>query len=243
MCYHKSLIKAKQDLEQRFDAAFEGTEYLPTYHDNGFDHNSAPVLTMDQPRAFTPMQWGLIPHWTKDKATACEQRTKTLNAKSETVFELPSFKQPIQSKRCLVIADGFFEWMEHRGKKFPHYIRLKSGDTMALAGVYDIWRDHVSGEVFRTYSVLTCPANTLMARIHNTKQRMPVILLPSVEHAWLDPQLTQNQIRDLLTPLHPDLMEGYTISRNIANANASQDAAILAPHTYQELSVSQTSLF
>lgn len=220
MCYHYSLTKEKVDLEERFDATLE-YEWLTQYHVTGFSGQKMPVITAEAPLSIKEMSWGLIPNWVKSNDQAREIRTKgsTLNAKSETAFELPSFRGSIEKKRCLVLADGFFEWMEQKKEKIPHYISLKNRDAFAMAGIYDCWTDRETGEEINSFSILTCDANPLMARIHNVKKRMPLILPKTQERNWLKPDLSKQEIQSLFLPYSEENMQAWTISRMITARN------------------------
>jgi putative SOS response-associated peptidase YedK len=138
----------------------------------------------------------------------------TYNAKSETVAEKPSFRGAMKNgHRCLIPVSGFFEW-QHVGKvKYPYFIHLKSDHFFRLAGIYE------NG----TYSILTTGANPLMARIHNRKQRMPVILTEVDGEAWLDPTLSAADVKQLCIPYPADDMEAWTVSRDITSRTANPD--------------------
>ncbi len=237
MCYHYTITTPKNQLENHFSAHFDPlSDYRPVYHSDGFAHSAMPVITADKPDEIQMYHWGLIPHWVKDNITAKQLSNQTLNAVSETVYEKPSFKSYIGKKRCLIPADGFFEWM-HAGKnKYPHYIFLKGHQPFAFAGVYSHWADTETGEIIKTYSILTTAANQLMEKIHNTKKRMPVILIPGEERKWLDLQKEKSDILDQLKPLSPDYMEAYTISKLITSRSENPDREeVLEPFNYPEL--------
>lgn len=220
MCYHYSLIKEKVDLEERFDATLE-YEWLSQYHVTGFSDQKMPVITAEASSSIKAMSWGLIPNWVKSKDQMKEIRTKgsTLNAKSETAFDLPSFRNSIETKRCLVLADGFFEWMDQRKEKIPHYISLKDREAFAMAGIYDRWIDRETGEEINSFSILTCEANPLMARIHNVKKRMPVILPKQSEKKWLNQDLSKQDIQSLCAQYPEEGMQAWTISKMITARN------------------------
>jgi putative SOS response-associated peptidase YedK len=172
--------------------------------------------------------------------TAMKVRTQTLNAKSETVFEKPSYKFSIHKKRCMVVSTGFYEWQDCNKKKYPYFIRLKSSDIFALAGIYSHWVDKSTGELFRTFSILTTHANPLMARIHNLKERMPVILLPERERDWLNPDLTDEQIKTFFPGIDERLMDAYTISKLITSRTENSNVpAVQEKFSYPELPLLQ----
>lgn len=215
MCYHYSLSKQQADMIKTIGAMDWEMPFEPLFHVSGFDFPVMPVITAEAPQKVQAYRWGLIPHWAKTSEDALKLRAQTLNARAETLFEKPAFRTYIQQNRCLVLADGFFEWMDFQKRKYPHYVRLKSGGLFAFAGLYAHWTDKDSGELHRTFSIITTDANPLMARIHNTKQRMPVLLPAESWQQWLQPQLKQEEILDLLRPCTDEIMEGYPISKRI----------------------------
>ena len=239
MCYHYTITTPKNQLENRFSAHFDAlSDYRPIYHADGFSHRAMPVITADKPAEIQLYHWGLIPHWVKDRESAKQLSNQTLNAVSETVYEKPSFKAYRPKKRCLVLADGFFEWM-HAGKnKYPHYIYLNDHQPFAFAGIYSHWADKETGEIIKTYSILTTAANDLMAKIHNVKKRMPVILKPEDEQKWLEQDLPQGEIVNLLQPLDSKLLAAHTISKLITSRSENPDQEkVLEPFTYPELAM------
>lgn len=235
MCFHNSLSKKAQEVANRFNAQVE-IAFDPIYHGTGFAYPEWPVITSEAPEKISLYRWGLIPHWVKDFDTAKKIRAQTLNAKSETVFEKPSFKFSIYKKRCMVISTGFYEWQDCNKKKYPYFIKLKSTEIFALAGIYSHWTDKSTGEIFRTYSILTTHANPMMAKIHNLKERMPVILLPEREREWLNTDLTDDQVKSFFPAVDERLMEAHTISRLITSrVENSNVAAVQNEFLYPEL--------
>jgi len=194
------------------------------------------VITNENPKQIQLFTWGLIPFWVKDKKTAEEIRLKTMNARSESIFEKPSFRHAAEQKHCLVLADGFFEWQEYQGKNYPYYIRLKNHEPFAMAGLWETWLDKETSEELRTYSVITTKANPLMEKIHNKKKRMPVILRREDEGEWVGTSLNKESMQALLVPFDEQEMEAFTISRLITlkqkNPNVPE---VLQPFTYPEL--------
>lgn len=210
------MSKKAQEVANRFSAQAE-LDFGPVYHGSGFTHPEWPVITSEKPDKIQLYKWGLIPHWVKDIGKAKEIWGQTLNAKSETVFEKPSYKFSIRKQRCMVVSTGFYEWQDCNKIKYPYFIRLKSTEIFALAGIYSHWVDKQSGEIYKTYSILTTHANPLMAKIHNLKERMPVILLPEKEREWLNADLTDDQIKAFFPGIDERLMEAHTISRLITS--------------------------
>lgn len=155
----------------------------------GFDHAPHPIITANSADEPQMMSWGLVPAWVGNLDKAKEMRVSNLNARIETAAELPSFKAAYKSQRCLVPVTAFYEW-QHKGKdKLKHYINLKDTDVFCLAGIYDTWLSPLTGTATQSFAILTTAANELMAEIHNTKLRMPVILTPAQEFAWLNQEI------------------------------------------------------
>ena len=215
MCFHNSMSASAQQLAQRYEASLE-EDFEPIYHANGFSFLKFPVITNHDPGKIQLFNWGLIPKWSKSREAAMEFRINTLNARSETIFEKPSFRS-VSAKRCLIPSTGFYEWRDYQKKKYPYFIQLKDEPIFSLAGIYEDWIDRDTGEVFNTFSIVTCPANPFMAVIHNSKLRMPVILPKENERQWIKEQLPQNEIKDLMQPLDANLMTAHTISKLITS--------------------------
>lgn len=219
MCFHLSNKASLNDQKKRFKATreLEGTAatFAPVFHVSGFSFPLLPVVANDQPEAIQFLRWGLVPSWAKTEADALEIRTKTLNARAETLFEKPSFREAAGSRRALILADGFFEWKETATGKQPYFIRLKSGEPFALGGIWEVWTNPKSGEQWRTFSIVTTEANDLMREIHNTKFRMPLILPADVERDWLSPSLSQSDVQALAQPLRGSTLEAYPVSNLI----------------------------
>jgi putative SOS response-associated peptidase YedK len=239
MCYHYSLSKKQDEIMRMIQAEWE-MPFEPIYHVNAFDFPVMPVITMRHPKKVQAYQWGLVPHWVKSMADAQKLRAQTLNAKSETVFEKPSFRTYAVENRCLVLADGFFEWMDFAKKKYPHYVGVGDFSLFAFAGVYAHWTDKETGELLKTFTILTTDANPMMARIHNIKKRMPVILPQELWNAWLDPSLTREQIATFFQPLEDRAMKAHTISKLITTRGADTNVPEIAQKfEYPELALAE----
>lgn len=163
--------------------------------------------------------WGLIPYWTKDAAGG----RKPINAKSETVATLPSFRAAYARRRCIVPIDNFFEWRKTAPPKQPYAIGMLDGSPFGLAAIWENWKHPASGDYIRTFCILTCPANTMIAAIHD---RMPVILPPIAYERWLSP--LEPDPGDLLTPFPAELMRMWPVSTRV-NAPRNDDPDILTP--------------
>lgn len=183
MCFHSKLSTDAQRVESRFKANFVVADMYKSSIYNGFEHPKTPIITNSEPSKIQFYEWGLIPYWAKDASI----QKNTLNAKIETLAEKPSFKYVINN-RCLVLADGFFEWqwLDEKGKQKQKYlITLSSNEPFAFAGLYNEWQHPSTNEIHKSYTILTTEANELMAEIHNSKKRMPVVLTKENESKWL----------------------------------------------------------
>ncbi len=183
MCYQTRLIKKQEEIMERFNAAIdELNDFNPITVCNAFDFPQTPVITNDEPKKIQLFNWGLVPTWSLDT----DIRKFTLNARIETLHEKKSFKDIIQN-RCLIIADGFYEWQwlnKNGSKKEKYLITLPNETLFAFAGLYTQWIDF-DDSLFKSYTIVTTQANEIMSEIHNTKQRMPVILKKKDEKLWL----------------------------------------------------------
>lgn len=185
MCFHSKQTKKAQEVENRFKANIEDIDnFKPSANINGFDFGLNPVIIDEKPNSISHYNWGLIPTWAHDE----DIQKFTLNAKIETLDEKPSFRNSV-NKRCLVIANGFYEWqwLDSKGKsKLKYEIGIGNEDLFAFAGIYSQWINETTGEVKDTYAIVTTEANALMSEIHNIKKRMPIILKPEDESKWLN---------------------------------------------------------
>lgn len=207
MCFHSKQTKLALDVENRFDAKIEKTELFQSQENiNGFNFGRNPIITDEKPNIIQHYNWGLIPSWAKDE----DIKKMTLNARIETIDEKPSFRNSI-NKRCLVIANGFFEWqwLDSKGKnKIKYEIGVGNDDLFAFAGLYSQWVNTITGEIKDTYTIVTTQANELMAEIHNTKKRMPIILKVEDENKWLN----HNPINEFAFPYEVNL-----VARNLSD--------------------------
>lgn len=236
MCYRYS-VPGPDQLVKRFSSVFlEEVPFKKVYHASGFDLPKLPIITNDHPDRIQLFTWGLIPFWVRDMKTAEEVRVKTMNARAESIFEKPSFRHAAEKQHCLVLADGFFEWQEFEGKNYPYYIRLRTHEPFAMAGLWDSWKNPGTGEVLQTYTVITTKANPLMEQIHNKKKRMPVILPRDKERFWVDSVLEKKAAEALLVPFEETQMEAFTISRLITSRQRNPNTPeVVTPFSYPEL--------
>lgn len=183
MCYQTKITKQKEEIAERFNAEVTDlNDYEPMEFCKAFDYPKTPIITNKSPNKIQLFNWGLIPSWAEDDAI----KNYTLNARIETLAKKKSFKDVIQN-RCLIIADGFYEWQwktKSGSKKEKYLITLPNQELFAFAGIYTQWTAF-NHEIVNSYAIITTQANELMSEIHNTKQRMPVILKKQDEQNWL----------------------------------------------------------
>ncbi len=144
----------------------------------------------------------------------------------------------ISNNRCLIIADGFFEWMDFQKKKYPHLIQMQGEQVFCFAGIYSSWVDKTTGELVNSFSILTTDANPMMEKIHNLKNRMPVIVPPSLYKRWLSPNLTKEEINSFFIPYPEEKMQNHTISKRITSRTEDSNVIeTLSPFEYPELAL------
>lgn len=185
--------------------------------DEGFDdvvleprYNIAPsqlspvIINEDGKNKLRMFKWGLVPSWSKDSKIGYEM----INARAETITEKNSYKKPFKSQRCLVVADGFYEWDRPDKKtKIPYRFVMKDRKPFTMAGLWDKWEKEE--EPLNTFTIITCGPNKLMEQIHN---RMPVILPKLNQEIWLNPKSNEVELKELLVPYDSNKMECYRVS-------------------------------
>ncbi|MCK4902002.1 MAG: SOS response-associated peptidase [Thermoplasmatales archaeon] len=244
MCYRYS-VPGPDVVKKTFQVKI-GTNFERRYHAGAFENIKLPVITNENPKQVDLFNWGLIPFWVKDEKTANDIKQRTVNARSETIFEKPAFRNSAGKKHCLVIADGFFEWRWFQGKNYPYYIKLKDREAFAIAGLWDCWSNKTTGKQVYSYSIITTEANPLMAKIHNKKKRMPAILNKEDEQKWISNTINKEELMNLLKPFNEIEMEAYTISKLITAKGVDPNVpGVLKPFQYNNLEPlpTQRSLF
>tara|TARA_B100001250_G_scaffold391968_1_gene393358 strand:- start:4163 stop:4810 length:648 start_codon:yes stop_codon:yes gene_type:complete len=189
MCFHISIINNHNSIEEEMNAKFVNEEnFNPNLHISAFSNPLIPVIISKNIQEINLFNWGLIPHWAKDTNQANRIRRMTYNAKSETVNQKPSFKFSIKNKKCLIIANGFYEWQATNKGKICYYITSSDSNIIAFAGIWSIWINRSNGESVKSASILTQRANKTMSFIHNIKKRQPVVLNKIHRNLWLNSQ-------------------------------------------------------
>jgi len=181
-----------------------------------------PIVKDHEKRSVELYRWGFVPSWADDPKIGY----RMINARSETAHEKPSFRAAFKRRRCLILADGFFEWhAEEKGApKTPYLFKLKNDTPFTFAGLYEHWQSPEGGEL-HTCTILTCKPNALVANYHN---RMPVMLGDKSRWDWLDPKLQQDQLLDLLEPYPAEEMKCFAVSREV-NSPQNDRPEILEP--------------
>jgi putative SOS response-associated peptidase YedK len=227
MCGRFTLILDPAALREDLDLgeATATTELAPRY--NIAPTQPVAVVADAQKRAIGMFRWGLIPSWAKDPAIG----NRLINARAETLQEKPSFRTAFNRRRCLILADGFYEWQRPAGKASrsqPYYFRLADGKPFAFAGLWDLWQSADGSEV-PTCTIITTQANAQVGRIHD---RMPVILTGERLWEWLDPRAKPADLQAQLRPYAADLMTTYAVSPAI-NSPAVDTAELIEPVSVQ----------
>ncbi|HEU4712445.1 MAG TPA: SOS response-associated peptidase [Pyrinomonadaceae bacterium] len=214
MCGRFTLKRPEQVKFERID--FSILEDLVPRYNIAPSQNVLTVVQRGSDREATLLQWGLIPFWSNEPKGI-------INARVETIEEKPSFKESFQRRRCLIIADGFYEW-ERMGKiSQPYYFRMNDEAAFAFAGVWDRWR--VDDRSITTCAIITTTANALLAKIHH---RMPVILGSESFDLWLNEESRSSDLKELLTPFPADLMTSHAVSYEV-NDTKTDDERLLRP--------------
>ena len=217
MCGRYTLTTNIQTIARVFEVA-PTLETQPRY--NVAPTQEVVTIVSDGQKQLAWMRWGLIPRWAKDAAIG----SKMINLRAETLEEKPGFRRLLDSKRCLLIADGFIEWKQEHGVKNPMYFTLKDKEPFAFAGVWDTWANP-QGEQIRSCSLITTEPNELVAQVHN---RMPVILPEKARQDWLNTDIHDTAfLGHLLVPFSADQMTVRQVSRAVNNPRVD-DPSVLA---------------
>ena len=207
-----------ENLFTRFAVVEQEVEFRPHYNIAPTQH--VPVIVSGGSNHIELMRWGLIPHWAKDEKIG----HKLINARSETVPTKPMFKYLLGKKRCLVPANGFYEWKKENGKT-PYYIRRVDEELFAFAGLYDHWKEP-GGEVIKTFIILTTGPNETVGAIHD---RMPVVLRREHEDAWVGMrELSGDTLREMFLAYPDEELEAYPISTKV-NDPTNEGREIIEP--------------
>ncbi|EIM75106.1 hypothetical protein A3SI_14399 [Nitritalea halalkaliphila LW7] len=208
MCGRYTLSKSKEELEKYFQAEMLAP-FQPRY--NAAPTQLLPLITGAQRKGFSFFYWGITPDFAKNKPVA----EKLINARGETVQEKVSFRKGFQQRRCIIPADGFYEWKRVGKKtKIPYRFTLEDGGLFAFAGIWEEY-ETTSGESRHTFLIITCSPNALVEEVHD---RMPVILDREAQQRWLDPYSSAQTLQDCLQPFSAERMLSYPVSPMVNHA-------------------------
>lgn len=218
MCGRFTLTQSAEAIAAAFDLD-EVPQFVPGY--NIAPTQPVPVIRASaaQPRQFDYLYWGLIPSWAKDITIG----SRLINARVETVTEKPSFRTAFKRRRCLIVADGFYEWQRQGTQKQPYYFHLNDHQIFGFAGLWEHWHSP-EGDEIQSCTILTRAANSVVKPIHD---RMPIMLTPDLSDVWLDPgRETAAQLLPLLDSDLEELMQSYPVSLHVNNPSYDSPACI-----------------
>ncbi len=216
MCGRYTLRTPLETLVERFEID-EYPSSISASYNIAPTQGVAAVIAEDGKRKLEMLHWGLIPSWADDPSVG----NRMINARAETVSTKPSFRKAFKNHRCLLLADGFYEWQKVKDGKQPYYIRMEDGSAFAFAGLWESWHN---GTEIRSATIITTDANDVVAPIHN---RMPVIVHPEDYELWLDPDFDEKEpLTTLLKPYPAGLMEAYPVSRRV-NSPSNNEPSII----------------
>jgi putative SOS response-associated peptidase YedK len=219
MCGRFALLTHAGALIERFGVEEVIKRPEPRY--NIAPSQNVTVIVQRGTRQLTEMHWGLIPSWAKDASVG----NRMINARAETIAEKPSFRSAFKKRRCLILADGFYEWQKAGKAKKPMHIRLKNREPFAFAGLHEYWKTK-SGRMLESCAIVTTTPNEIMRPIH---LRMPVILHPESEAAWLNPDnQTASDLIQMLRPYDSEQMEAFEVS-DYVNSPSNQGPLCIRP--------------
>jgi len=235
MCFSVNVNLVKDELQNRYGAEFPDRDrYEPSYYYHAFSLPEIPAICSELPDTIRLLRWGLIPSWIKSFEDAESIRYKTFNARAETIVSKPSFSSAFKSHRCLIPVKGFFEWQHAGNTKIPWYIYHHNNELLTLAGLYDQWVETRTGEIYNTFSIVTTDANTLMAEIHNSKKRMPVILDRNGENIWLSQAASDSDRLELLKACPSEIINAHTVSDLVNNKSVNRNRPeVIMPFSWQ----------
>lgn len=210
MCGRFTLMSNKETIKKRFNIINEFEMLKPQYNIAPTENVLAVIYNGPNKHAGY-LKWGLIPSWSKDS----KANFNLINARSETAHELPSFRSLMDRKRCLIIADSFYEWRKNTQDKQPERIQVNNRELFAFAGLFDTWRQ--GDEVIHSCTLLTKKSDTFMEQIH---PRMPIILPPDYEDEWINSSLrNKNEAAKFLHNIPSENLTSYTVSNYVNNVN------------------------
>jgi putative SOS response-associated peptidase YedK len=217
MCGRYTLSTPAGRLAEEFQ--LDSTVEIPPSYNVAPTQQVATVIEDEEGRRLEMLRWGLVPSWADDPDIGA----RMINARSETAPEKPSFRRAFRGRRCLIAADGFYEWKREDGGKQPYYFRMQDGRPFAFAGLWESWEK--GDGILRTCAILTTRANSVLEDVHD---RMPVILPHDAYNAWLDPDADREELGELMIPYPYDDLETYPVSRFV-NSPRNNDERCIEP--------------
>lgn len=216
MCGRYTLTANAKIIQTTFDLDADSSPALkdltPRYNIAPSQPIAVVVADSEGQRHLEFFRWGLIPSWAKDPKVGF----KMINARAETLPEKPAFRAALKKRRCLILADGFYEWKRDGKAKVPMYMQLKSGEPFAFAGLYEFWKPADSETLIKSCTIITTEPNALTEKIHD---RMPVILKPNAYDRWLEPgDVSAEKLMPLLKPYAASQMTATRVSTLVNNA-------------------------
>jgi putative SOS response-associated peptidase YedK len=209
MCTRYTLTRAEKEIQKRYEVKLKES-FAPNY--NLAPTQNGLVITADEPGIAQKMHFGLVPYWSADT----KLNMSTLNARSEDVLEKKTFRPLIKNyKTCLVLADGFYEWDKKSGRSIPHRFVLKDGAMFAFAGLWSEWKNSNGSIIYRSFTILTTTANETVKKVHDPKNRMPVILNNQGESLWLSKDISPAELLQLCRPFPDEKMESYQVGMEV----------------------------
>lgn len=222
MCGRYALTASSEQLMLLFDLLQVSFDHVPRY--NIAPTQLAPVVHLgdDGLRTLTPMRWGLVPRWAKDRSIG----SRMINARGETVAEKPAFRMAFRERRCLVPADGFYEWRSTDAGKQPYFIQRADHSRLVMAGLWETWRAPNGRESLQTFTILTTQANRCLTPLHD---RMPVFLDRDRFDAWLSRDAIDETLwQDLMRPIADDVLVMHPVSTRV-NSPAHDEPHLVEP--------------
>ncbi len=213
--------KIIQELQKQLEIIITASN--KNYFADAYAHPKLLVFTNEKPYYPQLFYWGLIPKWVKAKEDALKIANQTLNARCETIFEKPTFKNAAFSKKCLIYLDAFYEYHHFNNKTYPFYISSKNDEPLAIGGIWEEWVDSETAEIINTVSIITTKANSLLQKIHNNPKqiepRMPLIIPKEKQEEWLQGN-TKEETQSFFKPFDASLLKAFTVNK-LKGKNAS----------------------
>ncbi|WP_340104719.1 SOS response-associated peptidase [Rhodohalobacter sp. 8-1] len=224
MCGRYVLKATLEELQKTYGAVLDGTFPVEPNYNVAPSHHMPVVLkpyeSEEANRIIRPHRWGLVPFWADSVKTGYSM----INARGESLSKKKSFQKPFKSQRCIVPANGFYEWKTTSSEKVPHFVQRKQSNLMHFAGLWEEWQDPDSGETINSYTIITTDANKPMQELHD---RMPALLLQEEFNTWLDPSFNDTEaLQDLIRPWPDDDIKFYRVNKEVGNVSNNRPELI-----------------